>query len=997
MDQKGGEVNIDEAKRLVQQVRGVMDNPRRQFVETRLAREYTEACRKVNLRLQQVSMLLQGDDILKSMQLAEAKPRLLDLVAVLNFEGSRNWRVLCDQRGHALPEAFDENQVKRLNEEYAREVDVHHPLYREYRQAEMLGLDVRALRVLRLIHHLEPKDKNASEEAGRLERKISGKRLAVLRDSVETKDHDTVCKLVDELEELEFSLGGDLPLWQKAQGIRIQAGLKKIAKWRDGKEWRDVRDEAAFLDTLKSRFQVSLDKEFMRELTSAAEWAAEQEEAFREDRRFKKTLGDLRHLLNVCEEKYLSVRKRPLAELRNDYDLLSRKWQEIQRYERSLSEDVEDRFEKYYRLLRYQVRQRERMNQLVYAGCAIVFVAIIAVSVKLVQAYQRAGQLVEQLEDQQSKREVVASESFLEIIQVEDGKLVSIPVLRKAVEISTQFILREHTQRDLALEKIDWLIDQAENRFIELSPEQYQQRLAEAEEVLTAIAPDFQGDMSEKIALFRALWDAFLFDEKEARSDRFEKELLTLEEASREKLSASEDVAKVKEGIQIIEGRMPVLDALSNPELEVLKVKEEILFRYEALKQRWTLTKQKVEQWESVVIQLDNPESLNEFVSSLGLYQSNDFADPNQHRKAREITNIRPTNDKMVEALIAFADGKRHAAVKSGQGLKLYPDQFLASERRLLGSLKGDIYLAEVKRFELTDKARKDNDPLKKRPIFVRGALERDRFGRLMGQVYDPSSSADKLKFEEGQFAPADFELLDQGELEELVFFNDSGLSALADGASDDLSASLLGIVDKLHRDRALSPTFRTFVLYRLVQMAEANPYQWGWIWTPSSNGLLKQLKELGADEIKSGDWLVPHRNTIMAEKMKPYYNRASGLGLAQEADFLFEVCERAARDGFEFVGYVDPVKLIPAAISSSEANRVDLWGWSGESKKPALLYRFDADQSAFVPEVEPLAFSPLFIVPSDQEKTIRISADAVGMNEKNMNRSILPRLFLDK
>jgi len=990
-------MNLEEIKRLVQQIRGLMDSPRRQFQEARLAREYTEVCNKVNLRLQQVNTLLQGEDVLKALQLTEAKPGLLELISVLEFEGAPRWRKLCDERGYPSPPRFSDDHVSRVTEEYTREVDVHHPLYREYRKAEMQGKDVRALVILRLIHRIAPDDRGASSEAARLERKISAKRLAILREAVGGGDHDTVCRLVDELESLEFSLGGDLPLWQKAQAIRIQAGLKKIREWKEKKEWRDVRDEAAFLENLRSRFQVELDRETSRELTDATEWAKDAEEAHREERRFQKALGDLQHLLNVCEEKYLSVRKRPLAELRFDYELLARKWQEVQRYERTLDEEVEERFDKYYRLLRYQVRQRERNNMLVYAGCAVAFVAILVVAVLLVQAHRRAIELSEQLDRLGRGRQVVATEQYLTLISTNDAKLTNIPTLSRAIESAEQFVAREHSRRDLALQKIDWLLQQSENRFIELAPEQYQQRLAEVEEVGTSLAEDYQDDLAEKVTLFRANWDGFLFDEKKARTERFEKELVALEEVAEKQLGNNQPVNTVEKGLQAIETRLPVLDALASPALDVLKVSEQVLFRYQALRQRFDLMKGKVEEWQSIAKQLKNPESLSAYVGSLGSFQSNDFANPNQLRKAREITTLRPTNEKLVESLVTFESAALRDAVTSGPQPRFQPESFSGAERRLMDSLNSDPYLHEVKRFELTEVARKDGDPLKKREVYVRGQLERDKFGRLKGMVYDPSTSADAMNFEEKQFAPADFELLDLGDLKEFAFFKDSGLAKVTDGSADNLSASLLSIADRLHRETTLTPAFRVYVLHKLVLMADARPAEWAWVWAPSAKGLLRQLDELGAGEVKSGDWLVPRRNTEVSERLKPYFTKAAALDLTREVDFLFQLTQRAARDGFEFVGYVDPEKLLPSAVSKAPANQVDLWGWSGETKKPARLFEFDADAGAFKAVRTPLAFSPLFIVPADREKTIRIAADSVGYNTDSMNRSILPRLFTEQ
>ncbi|MFT5490393.1 MAG: hypothetical protein ACI8V5_000740, partial [Limisphaerales bacterium] len=335
-----------ETRRLVQQIESTLRDPRRQFQEPKLAREYTEACRAVNLRLEQSVSLIRGGKIVAGLHLAEAAPAVLDLIAVLGFREERKWRTRCESKGNPAPEPFNDDPVRELNAEFQRDIDATHPLYRDYRQAILKGNEGRALAVLRLIERLRPDDAQAATEAARLEKKFARSRLERLEQAVDDADERSVGQILAGLERLEFSPGDDMDLWRRAQAVRIRARLAQLDKLRENDHWIDARKLLERLETIRSRFQIDLEEKEIQRLRAANEWTEQRAAETEEDRNYKKAFGELQNLLNVCEEKYLAVRRRPVAELRMDFEGLAKKWQELQRYERAVPEEFEEKFDK---------------------------------------------------------------------------------------------------------------------------------------------------------------------------------------------------------------------------------------------------------------------------------------------------------------------------------------------------------------------------------------------------------------------------------------------------------------------------------------------------------------------------------------------------------------------------------------------------------------------------------------------------------------------------
>src|SRR5436309_1768336 len=77
-----------------------------------LAKEYVECCRATARRLEQCETMLKAGDDFQALQLAEAPPALLDLITLLGFRGSAEWRAYCAKNQLTTVEPFDHDAIK---------------------------------------------------------------------------------------------------------------------------------------------------------------------------------------------------------------------------------------------------------------------------------------------------------------------------------------------------------------------------------------------------------------------------------------------------------------------------------------------------------------------------------------------------------------------------------------------------------------------------------------------------------------------------------------------------------------------------------------------------------------------------------------------------------------------------------------------------------------------------------------------------------------------
>ncbi len=214
---------------LIQQLTHAMTVTTDRATLERLAAEYAAQCRIANRRLEQCLSVVQHGNPSAAVQLAEAPPALLDLVAQLSFDRSEQWRQFCRAQQLPEPEPANERALGRLNEVYSKAAAPTHPLYREYRQAMADRDEMRALKALRSLAEKEPQDAAVQAEVKRLELKLAPKLAAIQKEQDADKqfqsllaelrwmlDHNELTGADNELKEQHDALTRQ---WQRLQEV----------------------------------------------------------------------------------------------------------------------------------------------------------------------------------------------------------------------------------------------------------------------------------------------------------------------------------------------------------------------------------------------------------------------------------------------------------------------------------------------------------------------------------------------------------------------------------------------------------------------------------------------------------------------------------------------------------------------------------------------------------------------------------------------------------
>jgi len=166
-----------ETERLIRKMSELLHQGGNPDVAPKLAGDYAAACHAANLRLQQCEAMIKAADRHQAIQLAETAPNLLDLVTVLEFRHTDDWRAFCQQNALPVADRIDARSVHALNDCYAQGITTDHPLYAAFRNAVLHRNDEEALKILQSITRLNPTDANAAAELARLDAKVLSARL----------------------------------------------------------------------------------------------------------------------------------------------------------------------------------------------------------------------------------------------------------------------------------------------------------------------------------------------------------------------------------------------------------------------------------------------------------------------------------------------------------------------------------------------------------------------------------------------------------------------------------------------------------------------------------------------------------------------------------------------------------------------------------------------------------------------------------------------------
>jgi len=947
-------MTLHELDVLIRRIETALERPVADTALSRLASEYNSSARAAATRLNQCASMLAVGDEHQALQLAETQPALLDQLTLLSFRRSPQWRALCRTENLPAPESFDIKAIRHLNELYAKGIDKDHALYRDYRRAVMLNEDARALAILRSIVRLNPNDKNAKTEHDRLEHKLRADKIRQLEKLVHAgaKDADAILALADELE--KSGAPTNSPAWFEAQTLRASHLLTRVASAKKSGAWEDFQRALEKLRPLISY----LPAESRATFDELDRWADGEIVRRKEDADRRAAIDQLSSLAARIEQEQFTVRKHPLAEIRQAADSLERAWRQVEHFRADISSNLSTTVLRQRDELQSEIDRSQRASRrLAFAGVAAIVILCIAAAV-VAYSRQAASALIDRVHVLVAERKVSEAEAALNALdQYSRGQAV--------VRQGRAFVQKERMLKTNFDEALATVENRARQNFTNASPEKINSEMVTAKGIVAQLAPEFRPPAETAFAKIESQWDQYLDRERTARTAKFLAIVTPIEAAANRDLQYNFDPQIVaREALTLKAHLDPALVYLRAP-MPNLRPKQDAAFRLENLESRLDKFSRDATNFVYAQNVLNSAIDLTNYTAALQLLISSGFTPAPQRGAAATVAGQNLSAQNLLAPLLLPANPE---ALREPPHLPRYPNDVLPAEREIQRRLRDDENIAAISRLQIEVKSLAANDPRRHRTVFLRGALQR-RITRRAGQFYDPVESPTSLQFVEKEFAPTDVNVEEPTPTPERELYDRTGLARLLDSNTGKYQASLLQVLDDINQDRQASPVFRAWLFARVCEMIDLQPAQWGSIWSPSFVKDRDELMRLGAKQIHSGDWFIPAANSQRAPALVPFFDRAAVHSYARESSFFKRLLPKAVESGVKIAGYVN----VDGEPIFRTAGATSLWGLAASDQKPTLLY----ENMRHI--VRALPFTPLFVFGGNATDLIDTTLQAAG------------------
>jgi hypothetical protein len=356
------------------------------------------------------------------------------------------------------------------------------------------------------------------------------------------------------------------------------------------------------------------------------------------------------------------------------------------------------------------------------------------------------------------------------------------------------------------------------------------------------------------------------------------------------------------------------------------------------------------------------------------------------------VLGLNITAPALLSGLLLPGDPEGWNLFERQRALQFAPEDVMPGERSRFNQLRDDenilnIVLCRIMRMEPASGV-----VTNAWAAYARGNLGRNKFNKKNGPVYDPVQSPNAVEFVQREFDNVRLAIEEVGRTPEAEVFDRAGLKLLIDSRTGtNYSGSLLGILDALNRDPAGNPLFRAFLALRIHAMMELRRHSWDAHWAPNAALDLRRLRELGAESIKSGDWMLPGGRDHLVAKLEEHFTQARRVSYLQQAKFHSTLARRAVEAGFSHVGHADAEGQ--TSVPTAPVDGVELWGWAARTKAPALLFRYRGADRRFVTVNPPMPLTPLFAFRLDRRQLLAEVRQSVSSNPSELG-SNLPPLF---
>jgi hypothetical protein len=956
-------MTLTQTERLVRKIAEVAAQPSTDTQTAKLAHDYAELCRAANRRLEQCALMIEAGQFLQALQLAETAPPLMDLITLLSFRQAADWRSYC--QAHQLPwsEPFYDKYIRLLNEAYGKGIASDHPFYRDYRRAVMENDDARAFSILRVISRLNPSDANTKEEMKRLEEKLLRVKLESLRQVLAAGDPINIQTSLEQLEASGLPVPASHPVWQEAQVARCQQMLGRAEELRRQDLWQDVEILVEEIHALATRYNVRLPDADADVWASLEEWTTQQRAAYAAQQDFRRAVSALEYEADSLASQRATGARLSQAGATAAYNSLAAKRTEAERFGQPLAEDLVAQCQEESAWLQRQIQAANHRKRVIAIVAVLVILGAIGATIPFVLNRAREGEYEQRFRQLESARKVFGVESLL--AEVPEAWKTN-PQMADSLGQARDFVARETELKQSFDQKLAGLQQFAAADFrsplAQVGPDR-----ESVGHALNQLAPEYQTAAASALGAWDARWQKFRNAELDGALHRVEEDAAAL--------NATNGVEPVRAAIPQMQAMLLALAPLTAqpPALE-----QDLADRLGLLNTKiesWTALAGK---WEQGQAALSNAPSLRQYLEALDQLVLSPFATVAQKTDVEKIGRLQIDQETLLGQLLAPNDRSVWDSLTNvtGWSASLMPEQPTSQEKDLYFKLRDDKNVRDVNAYELITNSR-PNNPYRSHPVFVQGAIAPDNGGSEAGIVHDPAQYRDTLHFVRTAYSDWDYSKIQRlYRTLECDSYERLGLGDLIDANTGNYQKPILQIFDQLNHETKASAVFRAYVTFRLLAVAQVRPAEWGFPWCPALAAHLQALTALEANQIQSGDWMVPERSEKLERPLQEYFEKARAVPLEKQARFLQQLVRETCAKGFVFAGFVDATgHPVPQALATPSD---ELCGWS-RAGSATVLFRKAPGGEAYSPVAEPLPYSPLFVFAGDRRELLLQTLTATG------------------
>ena len=1017
-------MTIGEAKAVVDKLQACMAQAGGAASVFDAASSYAAISVATNRRLAQCARMIEEGSALQALMLAEEKPPLLDLVAVLSFAKRNDWLAFCQENGLPIPPQLDKNATNALNSLYTAgsKADQTKALYRDFRGAMATKDEARALEIIRTITRLDPTDADAAQQMSRLENKAREAAVSNLGLALTANNEEAILQWLAHCESLEV---GDCEALVKAKEVRrldeareaettIKQVLSELPEIRRKAIWQQTGEKASRIRSLAATHGIRLSVEENAAVTEAlAYFDSCRAEALRKAR-FKEALNALNDGIERMQTEQFAKTGGVLSQFEEKRQELRRLYEVTASYDLPIPEATTQKVSQLAAAFDAEIlrlrKARKMRNTTLMVAAALILAASGWLGFTLLRDYQLTGQIA----DLRQREAAIPLERLVSDVRETHGLKLNLPSLSVAVLEAEQWLASVATQKNVASTAVEQAKALAARDFAETTAEQAStifRRTAEElgklpSDVADTLRPDFV-EAEKKLALW-------LPQQRDARTVRVRKIMSEIVPLA-EKLSPAEPPEVLEETLAqvnpLIESIRPQLEA---PVTEVA-LPAALQSEAQALLDKVQATQKLLSDFRAAQRTLAQAADLASYTAALQGMAAVGLPKARAVQAAQQALTWRLDDHSILGQLLLPDAPEAWALVKSPDELESlpFPDAPREAEVDRLAEVINEPDIAEVYEARVaTPQAVAEMRFESGRLIYSRGKLTEEKDYNdganeriWKGMVYEPSKSPNSAEFNEARFVYSVSSTTSEAKGEYVSgvkkaaaakALEDMRLGELVSSSGDKFRQSIFPILDRVRTRRDSPPFVQAYVFQEMIGLAQLRPSAWGLAWAPAVQADNARLREATTGAIKAGDWMVPRR-AALAEKLVADFKSSAAISYETQAKLHRKLALIALQGGLAYCGHADSEGKISDEGFSPSAEFATLWGFAAEGGKMRPLFR-RGDDSQFIAVGEAAPLTPLVAVRSVSRDTAVEAMRSIGVPVDSFEayEPYLPPLFRD-